>query len=247
MSAIFFGPPGTSKTELARVISDYLKWPLLSVDPSYLVQEGLDRVQAMANKLFSMLTMVEQVVVLLDEFDELGRSRVENEDLLSRFITTAMLPKLAAINRERKIVFLLATNHVSGFDAAFSRPGRFDMLLQVMQPTLASKLAFSKWSQILKRSLGGLGGEEKKIAENRIADLTFLETRRLVRELNDAAEAGRIISVIGSAWTACTLENPSDMRERCKKEAREYIRLPPSPIKTRSPNLGKSDGPELSG
>ena len=114
MSAILFGPPGTSKTELAKIISGYLKWPLLSVDPSYLVKEGVDKIQTMANKLFGAMAMAEQIVVLLDEFDEIGRSRSGNEDLVSRFITTAMLPKLAAINRARKIVFLLATNYVSG-------------------------------------------------------------------------------------------------------------------------------------
>jgi hypothetical protein len=45
MSAILYGPPGTSKTELAKIISGYLRWPLLSVDPSYLVKEGLDKVK----------------------------------------------------------------------------------------------------------------------------------------------------------------------------------------------------------
>ena len=74
--------------------------------------------------------------------------------MLSRFITTAMLPKLAAINKERKIVFLLATNFISGFDAAFRRGGRFDMLLQVMPPNLAAKLSadpekFPEWAATL--------------------------------------------------------------------------------------------------
>ena len=73
MSAIFFGPPGTAKTTLAKDISEYLGWPLLPVDPSYLVKEGLDRIQAMADRLFDLLTMSEQIVVLLDEFDEIGR------------------------------------------------------------------------------------------------------------------------------------------------------------------------------
>jgi hypothetical protein len=40
MSAIFFGPPGTSKTDLADLISKYLGWPLVMVDPSYLVSRG---------------------------------------------------------------------------------------------------------------------------------------------------------------------------------------------------------------
>jgi hypothetical protein len=250
ISAILFGPPGNSKTDLARIISDYLNWPLLSVDPSYLVQEGLDRVQAMANKLFSMLTMAEQIVVLLDEFDELGRSRAQSENLLSRFITTAMLPKLAAINKERKIVFLLATNYVSSFDAAFRRPGRFDMLLQVMQPTLVSKLTYDKWSEVLKRALHMLRGDDRKTAEMQLTDLTFLETKRLVRDLEYANEAARVISIIGSASKACALEsasedpdNPSEKwREKCAKEAALYIRLPPLPVRTHAPDPNQNGG-----
>ena len=202
MSAILFGPPGTSKTELAKVVSAYLGWPLLSVDPSYLVQDGVDRVQAMANRLFSMLTMTEQVVVLLDEFDEMGRDRTRNEDLLSRFITTAMLPKLAAINKERKLVFLLATNYVSGFDAAFSRGGRFDMMLQVMQPTLSEKLAHKKWQAALSAAMSA------GAPDNHIADLTFLETKALVRRLEEVA-APQMAAETQKAWDACTLNRPN--------------------------------------
>jgi hypothetical protein len=44
-------------------------------------------------------------IMLLDEFDEMGRDRARNRELLSRFITTAMLPKLARINEERKSSF----------------------------------------------------------------------------------------------------------------------------------------------
>jgi transitional endoplasmic reticulum ATPase len=145
LSAIFFEPPGTSKTQLANHIGRFLGWPVLSVDRSYLVQEGLDRIQALANRLFSMLTLTEQVVVLLDEFDEMGRDRSRAQELLSRFITTAVLPKLASINSERKLVFLLATNYIGGFDAAFSRGGRFDMLVQVMPPRCDVKLSNTDW------------------------------------------------------------------------------------------------------
>jgi hypothetical protein len=203
MSGILFGPPGTSKTNLAEIIADFLNWPLLLVDPSYLVQEGLDRVQAMANRLFSLLSMAEQVVVLLDEFDEMGRDRTANSDILSRFITTAMLPKLAAINKQKKIVFLLATNYVSGFDAAFARSGRFDMRLQVMQPNYASKEA--KWPE-----LGGLvsaAGADVTTSKSRIGELTFLETQNLVRlwNANTNQDAGALIQ---REWTNSTLRKP---------------------------------------
>jgi hypothetical protein len=166
MSAILFGPPGVSKTRLATDISEFLGWPLLMVDPSYLVQKGLDRVQAQANHLFNMLTAVEQVVVLLDEFDEMGRDRSRSQELLSRFITTAMLPKLVSINEKRKIVFLLATNFISGFDAAFSRGGRFDLLFQVMPPSVSAK--FGRWDQ-LKRAYAKLSPGMQKTAQSWLA------------------------------------------------------------------------------
>jgi hypothetical protein len=236
MSAILFGPPGTSKTELAKIISSYLKWPLLSVDPSYLVKEGVDKIQTMANKLFGAMAMAEQIVVLLDEFDEIGRSRSGNEDMVSRFITTAMLPKLAAINRARKIVFLLATNYVSGFDAAFSRGGRFDMLLQVMPPTLDEKLTNANWS-ILKDSLKQLQPQRRPEAKAKITDLTFLETQQLVRDLNGVNGADNILSTIVSAWEAWTLERHYDTgqdkdtgtqwRDVCQREAEHMGRIPP--------------------
>ena len=164
MSAILFGPPGTSKTKLATLIAKFLGWPLLSVDPSYLVQDGMEHLYTRANHLFSMLAATEQVVVLLDEFDEMGRDREGEKEMLPRLITTSMLPKLADINEQRKIVFLLATNFVGDFDTAFSRPGRFDMRLQVMPPKVSEKINHAGW-EVLKAALDGLR-EGKRSAED---------------------------------------------------------------------------------
>ncbi|HEY0013690.1 MAG TPA: ATP-binding protein [Allosphingosinicella sp.] len=242
MSAILFGPPGTSKTQLAKMIGKFLGWPVLSIDPSYLVQDGIDRLYARANKLFSMLTMTEQVVVLLDEFDELGRDRSQSPEILSRFITTSMLPKLAAVNDERKLVFLLATNFVTQFDAAFSRRGRFDMILQVMPPTASAKQGYGPWSEILSASLGDLQGKLKKQALDCLADLTFLETQQLVSKLAD--RDGDPHDDFLLARDRGTLNQPNGDRGTWKESSREeepLNRLPlvsvqaqaPLPLKTR--------------
>lgn len=207
MSAILFGPPGTSKTNLAAYISDYLGWPLLSVDPSYLVQEGLDKIQAQANQFFDMITITERVVVLLDEFDEMGRDRSRSQELLSRFITTAMLPKLISINEQRKIVFLLATNLISGFDAAFSRGGRFDLLVQVMPPKTDEK--FTKWPP-LKAAFDQLNEEQQHRVYPWIEELTFGECRALVKKLTPGLAADPIYREIEDAWKRCTLNQTTE-------------------------------------
>src|SRR5207249_1542158 len=41
MSAIFFGPPGTSKTELTKQISEFLRWPHVTIDPSHFIRNGM--------------------------------------------------------------------------------------------------------------------------------------------------------------------------------------------------------------
>ena len=75
-SAIFFGPPGTSKTELSEAIAKFLGWSFLAIDPSFLLRNGMDSIQAEANSIFQRLEQTEGVVVLFDEFDELVRESV---------------------------------------------------------------------------------------------------------------------------------------------------------------------------
>ena len=191
----------------------------------------------MANRLFSMLTVTEQIVVLLDEFDEMGRDRTRNREVLSRFITTAMLPKLAKINEERKIVFLLATNYISGFDAAFSRGGRFDMLVQVMPPNLKAKAA--RWP-LLGEALDKIG-EGNPMVSTQLSELTYLETQQLVARLRSEMPAAEMARKIETAWENGTLNRLNEVervaqpargsgrtlawRDTCEAE-RSQIRLP---------------------
>ncbi len=74
-SAIFFGPPGTSKTDLSIKVAAFLGWSYLSVDPSMLLRNGMEGIQAEANMIFRMLNQTDSIVVLFDEFDELVRER----------------------------------------------------------------------------------------------------------------------------------------------------------------------------
>jgi SpoVK/Ycf46/Vps4 family AAA+-type ATPase len=215
ISAILYGPPGTSKTELAQLVASALGWPLLALDPSHLTRRGLDEVHAEANHLFGMLQRCEQVVVLLDEFDELVRERGEAGEFESRFLTTAMLPKLSALSKERRIVYLLATNHLEQFDAAIRRPGRFDVIVPVMVPTLKAKLA--AWP-----SLGGAlemlsTGSDRNGARSVLRDLTYLETRTLAETLEarcDELEATAILQYFFAAGVGATLRQKIDPDEQ---------------------------------
>lgn len=232
VSAIFYGPPGTSKTELAKLIADYLGWPLLSIDPSHFVRRGLDQVQAEADRIFGMLAAAERIVVLLDEFDEMVRDRAHASEVLSRFLTTAMLPRLATINKSRRIVFIVATNYIDQFDLAISRQGRFDMLIQVMPPTVDEKLRH--WSRVEER-LGQLGVTDKEI-RGRLNALTFGEFEALAQNIKDAEDAEVARQAILRSFEECTLQSKVDYNSLSLKtwgeaciEQRGKMRFPPRP------------------
>jgi hypothetical protein len=224
MSAILYGPPGTSKTQLAKLISDYLGWPLLTLDPSYLVQDGMENLYARANRIFAMLELAEQTVVLLDEFDEMGRSREDAGDVLSRFLTTSMLPKLAAINDSRKIVFLLATNHVETFDEAFSRGGRFDMKVPVMPPTAEAKLAHPPWADTFRKAMSGMDEASVGVVNEHLGALTFVETEQLVMKLADGA-VDPLAEITVAAQHSILNGGDGRWRKACEHE-RSHVRIP---------------------
>ncbi len=228
-SAIFFGPPGTSKTELSKKVADFLGWPHLAIDPSHLLRNGMDGMQAEANTIFRMLEETESVVVLFDEFDELVRERGSTDSQpFSRLLTTAMLPKLANIHKRATLVFIIATNKIAEFDLAIKRPGRFERVVQIMPPTYEAKIEKKDWGPTKNFELAGrlqtlqvkITGEE----EQRIGDLTFDECDAFVTALAKSTTPEQAISTLNSHWNGCTLrqnvskEDKTIWAERCKKE-----------------------------
>jgi hypothetical protein len=228
-SAIFFGPPGTSKTDLSNQIAKFLGWPLLAIDPSLLLRNGMDGIQAEANTIFRMLEETERVVVLFDEFDELVRERGSSKgEPFSRLLTTAMLPKLANIRKRGTLVFIIATNNIGEFDLAIRRRGRFDLVLQIMPPTYESKMAKEDWGPRklnLGAKLQALGVEASTEIKQQLGDLTYSECEAFAGELSEVTSAQAALSLLAADWNACTLQTPISKEEsetwaeRCKAEA----------------------------
>jgi len=203
LSAIFYGPPGTSKTECASAISRAIGWELVTIDPSHLLRSGFDGIVVELNRLFGMLVYAERVVVFFDEIDELVRTRSEEtEEATSRFLTTSMLPRLHQLRKSRRLIFLVATNHLEDFDTAIARPGRFDLVIPAMPPTAAAKLA--KWGDVkaalVRVSLSGAADQLE-----RIEDLTYDEFEAAAPTLAEAADALEFTRRLEAAWKRGTL------------------------------------------
>jgi len=138
-SAILFGPPGASKTTIVRALAGAIGWDYIELHASHFVANGLPNVQSKADEIFRSLMELDHAIVLFDEIDELVREREDEPDAFGRFLTTSMLPKLAELWKSRKIMYFVASNHISYFDRAIIRSERFDAVIFVSPPSFEAK------------------------------------------------------------------------------------------------------------
>lgn len=141
-SALLYGPPGTGKTQLAEAVAGGLNWDFVEITPADFLGEGMDMVSAKADEIFQLLMQLDRAVVLFDEIDELVRRRDGGgpaqtpTDMVGRFFTTTMLPRLARLWNGRRVIFFANTNSLESVDQAVRRSQRFDATIFVMPPSL---------------------------------------------------------------------------------------------------------------
>jgi hypothetical protein len=169
-SALLYGPPGTSKTFLAKAIAGELGWPLISVSPSDFLANGDAHIESTAREIFSAFSAGSRLVFFFDEIDELIRDRRQNSDQRSAlsFLTPSFLAKLQDFRdaaERNEFIFILATNYKDRIDSAAIRSGRIDQLLRVVYPDSESR------SYIIVRELA-----QKSKKRDVVEQFRFIET-----------------------------------------------------------------------
>lgn len=198
LSALLFGPPGTSKTEVTKAVAAELGWPLLEIDPSHFLKSSLQDIYVQAETIFEDVMDLSGVVVLFDEMDALVQKRDAEGgiDTESKFLTTYMLPKLAKLHDRGRVVFFMATNFQANFDDAIKRAGRFDFLLCMGPPTLEAKCnalhAFFGTEEVVTEEIIKAGKRIMALAkqdndlQQQLELYTFGEFKSFVTEIGDS-------------------------------------------------------------
>ena len=246
-SALLFGPPGTSKTEITKAIADDLGWPLVEITPSDFVKGTLANVYLQADEIFDDLMDLSGVVVFFDEMDALVQTR-EGEtqlDMASQFLTTSMLPKLTRLHELGRVIFLMATNFQDRFDAAIKRAGRFDLLLCMGPPTVSEKLErlhrvfkLEKETEQTKKAAGLIAEYLKNhpTLRDQFGLFTFGEYKSFLKTIGDPKNIGNAVSVCGAA----------EFRNRLEAFAR-YVTLKLDDVEPLRDGLNWKDLDELRG
>lgn len=146
---LLYGPPGCSKTTLARAVASQSKRNFLAVKGPELFSKYVGESEKAVRTLFKRARSVAPSIIFIDEIDGLassrggGETKSEGSSVYDRVVTQLLL-EMDGINSSSgaaKIAIIAATNRPDLVDEALLRPGRFDRLLFVRAPETSKERA----------------------------------------------------------------------------------------------------------
>lgn len=138
--AIFFGPPGTGKTHLARAVAQETSAQLITVNGPELVSKWVGATERVLRELFATARRHDRSIIFFDEFDTIGSRRgPDTHDFVNRQVGQLLSTMDGAAQPSRPFV-IAATNRLEDVDPAFLRPGRFDYPMEFTLPTVVERL-----------------------------------------------------------------------------------------------------------
>lgn len=124
--ALMFGPPGTGKTSLAKVVASESKVNFLAISADEMLNGGAEKV----HEIFRVARKYAPAVLFIDEIDAIGISRNISG---ANATLNALLTEMDGFTRiDSKPVFVMAATNLKGIDAALAR--RFDRTFVVDLP-----------------------------------------------------------------------------------------------------------------
>ena len=177
---LMYGPPGTGKTLLARCLAEESGAHFVHVKATDVSSKWYGEAERRMQTVFDQARRQAPAVLFFDEIDALARSREELHEATHRVVST-LLENMDGLEEAKGIVVIAATNRPEVVDAALTRPGRFDRLVEVPLPDRAGRRAIFRvhlrkserqagrslfepldaagWEQILEVSEGFSGAE----------------------------------------------------------------------------------------
>ncbi|KAH8402907.1 hypothetical protein KR222_000026 [Zaprionus bogoriensis] len=135
---LMFGPPGCSKTMIAKALATESKLNFLSIKGPELFSMWVGESERAVREVFRKARQVAPAIVFFDEIDAIGGERSDGTSgsgsSVKERVLTQLLTELDGVEALHNVTIVAATNRPDMIDKALLRPGRIDRVCYVGLP-----------------------------------------------------------------------------------------------------------------
>jgi transitional endoplasmic reticulum ATPase len=147
---ILTGPPGTGKTLIAKALATEAGVNFISVRGPQLLNQYVGESERAVRQIFAKARMAAPCIVFFDEIDALAPVRGAGDGAVMERVVAQLLTEIDGVEELKGVFLLGATNRIDRVDPALTRPGRFDLVIEMPLPDTATR------AEILAIHLDGL-------------------------------------------------------------------------------------------
>ncbi|CAI0374837.1 unnamed protein product [Linum tenue] len=140
---LLHGPPGCSKTTLAKAAANAAQASFFSLSGAELFSMYVGEGEALLRSTFQRARVAAPSIIFFDEADVVAGKRGDsssNSSTVAERLLSTLLTEMDGLEQAKGILVLAATNRPHAIDAALMRPGRFDLVLYVPPPDKEARL-----------------------------------------------------------------------------------------------------------
>ncbi|KAK7273349.1 hypothetical protein RIF29_14398 [Crotalaria pallida] len=139
---LLHGPPGCSKTTLAKAAAHAAQASFFSLSGAELYSMYVGEGEALLRNTFQRARLAAPSIIFFDEADVVAGKRGDsssNSSMVGERLLSTLLTEIDGLEEAKGILVLAATNRPYAIDAALMRPRRFDLVLYVPPPDLETR------------------------------------------------------------------------------------------------------------
>jgi len=136
------GPPGIGKTLAAKALARETGINFIYVKGPELMSKWVGESEKGIREIFKKARLVSPCILFFDEIDAIASKRgADNVDSgVSERVLSQILVEMDEVEKREGIIILAATNRIEILDPALIRPGRFDTIIKIAEPTFEEAL-----------------------------------------------------------------------------------------------------------